>query len=105
MLALPHCNSNITDNQEGQGHSVIRTMYEHLDEVTCLEFHPNRPILASGSRDRQVKLFNYSKKNVNYAFKTITVSYSYAYLKFPQHNCIVYIIFKLIILDLTDYIY
>ncbi|KAF4519152.1 hypothetical protein B566_EDAN008214 [Ephemera danica] len=44
-----------------QGHPVIRTLYDHLEEVTCLEFHPREPILASGSRDFTVKLFDYSK--------------------------------------------
>lgn len=30
-------------------HPVIRTLYDHLDEVTCLEFHPKEQILASGN--------------------------------------------------------
>ncbi|KAE9538154.1 hypothetical protein AGLY_006126 [Aphis glycines] len=70
MLAKAHDIGN-TDNQEGQGHPVIRTLYDHLEEVTCLEFHPNKPILASGSRDCHVKLFDYSKTSVKKAFKTI----------------------------------
>ncbi|KAL4127278.1 hypothetical protein QTP88_011456 [Uroleucon formosanum] len=70
MLAKAH-DIGSTDNQEGQGHSVIRTLYDHLKEVTCLEFHPNKPILASGSRDCHVKLFDYSKTSVKKAFKTI----------------------------------
>lgn len=72
MLAKAHDIGN-TDNQEGQGHPVIRTLYDHLEEVTCLEFHPNKPILASGSRDCHVKLFDYSKTSVKKAFKTINV--------------------------------
>ncbi|CAB0031431.1 unnamed protein product [Trichogramma brassicae] len=54
------------------GHPVIRTLYDHLEEVTCLEFHPREPILVSGSRDFTVKLFDYSKASVKKAFRTIT---------------------------------
>ncbi|XP_039300681.1 cleavage stimulation factor subunit 1 [Nilaparvata lugens] len=57
---------------EGQGHPVIRTLYDHLEEVTCLEFHPREPILASGSRDFTIKMFDYAKASVKKAFKTIT---------------------------------
>ncbi|KAK3921200.1 Cleavage stimulation factor subunit 1 [Frankliniella fusca] len=57
---------------ESQGHPVIRTLYDHVEEVTCLEFHPREPILASGSRDYTVKLFDYSKTSVKKAFRTIT---------------------------------
>ncbi|KAL4154189.1 hypothetical protein QTP88_002022 [Uroleucon formosanum] len=70
MLAKAH-DIGSTDNQEGQGHPVIQTLYDPLEEVTCLEFHPNKPILASGSRDYHVKLFDYSKTSVKKGFKTI----------------------------------
>jgi len=65
-------------NPEGRGgmdqtgHPVIRTLYDHLEEVTVLEFHPKEPILASGSLDFTVKLFDYSKASAKKAFKTIT---------------------------------
>lgn len=59
---------------DSQGHPVIRTLYDHLEEVTCLEFHPREPILASGSRDFTIKLFDYSKTSVKKAFRTMTVS-------------------------------
>ena len=26
------------------GHPVIRTLYDHLDEITCLEFHPKEQV-------------------------------------------------------------
>jgi hypothetical protein len=29
--------------------------------VTCLEFHPREPFLASGSSDFTIKIFDYSK--------------------------------------------
>nr|CAD7462606.1 unnamed protein product [Timema tahoe] len=59
---------------DSQGHPVIRTLYDHLEEVTCLEFHPREPILVSGSRDFTIKLFDYSKTSVKKAFRTITDS-------------------------------
>ncbi|CAI6360445.1 unnamed protein product [Macrosiphum euphorbiae] len=70
MLAKAH-EVGSTDNQEGQGHPVIRTLYDHFGGVTCLEFHPNKPILASGSRDGHVKFFDYSKIIMKKAIKTM----------------------------------
>lgn len=59
---------------EQQGHPVIRTLYDHTDEVSFLEFHPKEPVLASGSRDCTVKLFDISKASVKKAHKVFTVS-------------------------------
>lgn len=59
---------------EQQGHPVIRTLYDHMEEVTCLEFHPKEPVLVSGSKDNTLKMFDISKASVKKAFKTITVS-------------------------------
>lgn len=59
--------------QDQQGHPVIRTLYDHLEEVTSLEFHPKELILASGSNDFTIKLFDFSKTSVRKAYKTITV--------------------------------
>ncbi len=39
--------------------------------MTCLEFHPKEPVLASGSRDFTVKLFDYSKASAKKAARTI----------------------------------
>lgn len=64
-----------SDDLEGQGNPVIRTLYDHSGAVTCLEFHPNKQILASGSRDCQVKFFDYSKITMKKAFKTISVRF------------------------------
>ncbi|KAG0428665.1 hypothetical protein HPB47_024359 [Ixodes persulcatus] len=60
--------------QNMETHPVIRTLYDHIEEVTCLEFHPREQILVSGSRDYTVKFFDYSKPSVKRAFKTIHVS-------------------------------
>lgn len=62
----------MTPGDQAGGHPVIRTLYDHLEEVTCLEFHPKEPILVSGSRDFSIKLFDYSKASVKKAFRTIT---------------------------------
>lgn len=67
---------------DGQGHPVIRTLYDHIEEVTCLEFHPKEPILASGSKDNTIKLFDYAKASVKKAFRTITDSDSIRCMSF-----------------------
>lgn len=56
-----------------QGHPVIRTLYDHTEEVAYLEFHPKEQILASASRDCTVKLFDISKASVKKAHKVFTV--------------------------------
>lgn len=56
--------------EQQQGHPVIRTLYDHTEEVAYLEFHPKEQILASGSRDATVKLFDISKASVKKAHKT-----------------------------------
>jgi cleavage stimulation factor subunit 1 len=60
-----------TPQQQMENHPVIRTLYDHNNEVTCVEFHPVQQILASGSRDCTVKFFEYSKPSVKKAFKSI----------------------------------
>ena len=45
-----------------------------LQTVTSLQFHPTQEILAAGSRDCTVKLFDHSKSAVKKALKTIQVS-------------------------------
>ena len=57
------------------GHPVIRTLYDHVDEVTCLDFHPRQQVLFSGSEDCTVKVYDFSKPSVKRAVKTITETY------------------------------
>ena len=57
--------------QSAENHPVIRTLYDHADEITTLAFHPFEPILASGSRDYTVKFFEYAKPSTKKAFKYI----------------------------------
>lgn len=58
---------------QGDSHPVIRTLYDHMEEVSCLQFHPTELILASGSHDQTIKLYDYSKPAVKRALKSIQV--------------------------------
>eukprot|EP00096_Caligus_rogercresseyi_P012804 TRINITY_DN5482_c0_g1_i1.p1 TRINITY_DN5482_c0_g1~~TRINITY_DN5482_c0_g1_i1.p1 ORF type:complete len:447 (-),score=116.43 TRINITY_DN5482_c0_g1_i1:136-1476(-) len=69
---LAKSNSDIPVTKQSEGHPVIRTLYDHVDEVTSLEFHPKDTILASGSKDNTIKLFDYSKASAKKACRTIT---------------------------------
>lgn len=60
-----------TAQQAVENHPVIRTLYDHADEITTLDFHPYEPILASGSRDFTIKFFEYAKPSTKKAFKSI----------------------------------
>ena len=63
-----------TAQQNMENHPVIRTLYDHADEVTCLAFHPSEQILASGSRDFTLKMFDYSKPSVKRACRCLQAS-------------------------------
>lgn len=76
---------NETAQQNMENHPVIRTLYDHVDEVTCLAFHPTEQILASGSRDYTLKLFDYSKPSAKRAFKYIQVRYNISSEQ-PKHE-------------------
>ncbi|XP_070560388.1 cleavage stimulation factor subunit 1-like [Ptychodera flava] len=60
-----------TAQQNMENHPVIRTLYDHIEEVTALDFHPSQQILASGSKDYTVKFFDYSKPSVKRASRSI----------------------------------
>ncbi|KAH9528473.1 cleavage stimulation factor, 3' pre-RNA, subunit 1 [Dermatophagoides farinae] len=55
-------------------HPVIRTLYDHMEEVSCLVFHPRDQFLISGSHDMTIKVFDYSKPSVKRACKSIRES-------------------------------
>jgi len=55
-----------------QNRPVMRTFYDHASAVTDLDFHPIEQILASGSKDCTIKLFDYNKqgrKQASYSHK------------------------------------
>ncbi|TPP56870.1 Cleavage stimulation factor subunit 1 [Fasciola gigantica] len=54
-------------------HPVIRTLYDHTAEVTCVDFHPDPTlqILVSGSKDYTIKLFDFSNPSVKKAQRNI----------------------------------
>uniref|UniRef100_H2ZR08 Cleavage stimulation factor subunit 1 n=1 Tax=Ciona savignyi TaxID=51511 RepID=H2ZR08_CIOSA len=58
-------------NQGMADHPVVRTLYDHVDEITSIEFHPTQQILVSGSRDYTVKVFDFTKSSAKRASKTI----------------------------------
>ncbi|KAK7093311.1 cleavage stimulation factor subunit 1-like [Littorina saxatilis] len=60
-----------THQQQMENHPVIRTLYDHAEEVTCLDFHPYEQLLASGSKDFSIRFFEYSKPSVKKAYKSI----------------------------------
>jgi len=66
--------SSDIETAEPAGHPVIRTLYDHTEEVSCLQFHPKEQILISGSKDFTVRLFDYSKTSVKKAYRVINVS-------------------------------
>lgn len=74
--------SNIKEGSAESSHPVIRTLYDHLDEVTCLEFHPKEQILASGSMDQTIKIYDFAKPAVKRAVKTISESTSVRSISF-----------------------
>ena len=45
-----------SDSAAAVDHPVIRTLYDHLEEVTSLVFHPREQLLISGSKDYTVKV-------------------------------------------------
>ena len=71
MLAKSQIESMASGNKtiDPGSHPVIRTLYDHVEEVTCLRFHPREPLLASGSRDYTVKIFDYVR--VHHMFSRI----------------------------------
>lgn len=71
---LAKSSAEIDNSVDTQSHPVIRTLYDHAEEVTCLEFHPSATVLISGSRDCNLKMFDYGKASVKKAHKVITVS-------------------------------
>lgn len=73
---LAKSSSEIENAVDTQTHPVIRTLYDHAEEVTCLEFHPSSTILVSGSRDCNLKMFDFGKASVKKAYKIIAVSCS-----------------------------
>lgn len=74
--------SNVKEGSAESSHPVIRTLYDHLDEVTCLEFHPREQMLASGSIDQTIKVYDFAKPAVKRAIKTISESTSVRSISF-----------------------
>lgn len=66
-----HHHQQQQQHQHHNTHPVIRTLYDHSEEVTYLQFHPTAPILASGSQDMTIKFYDYMRASAKRAHKTI----------------------------------
>eukprot|EP00927_Polykrikos_kofoidii_P056603 TRINITY_DN50701_c0_g1_i1.p1 TRINITY_DN50701_c0_g1~~TRINITY_DN50701_c0_g1_i1.p1 ORF type:complete len:593 (+),score=96.80 TRINITY_DN50701_c0_g1_i1:116-1780(+) len=55
----PHGRMRITE--EEQQKPIVRTLQDHVGNVTCLGFHPTNPTLFSGSLDKTVKIFDLTR--------------------------------------------
>ena len=55
-----------------ENHPVIRTLYDHLDSITALSFHPVTTHLVSGSKDCTVKIFDFTKVTKIFDFTKVT---------------------------------
>ena len=69
----PNLESHDQNFSNNDAHPVIRTLYDHIEEVSCLQFHPKEQYLISGSHDMTIKMFDYSKPSVKRAFKSVQV--------------------------------
>lgn len=72
--SLGNAGAEEKENTPDAQHPVIRTLYDHSGEVTCLQFHPKEQLLASGSKDSTIKLYDFAKPAVKRALKTIQES-------------------------------
>ncbi|RKP34804.1 WD40-repeat-containing domain protein, partial [Dimargaris cristalligena] len=48
---------------------VIKTLYDHEDQINDVAFHPNGLVLASSSSDCKIKLFDLTKPNPKRSFQ------------------------------------
>ena len=67
---------------QSDAHPVIRTLYDHMEEVSALAFHPKEQFLVSGSHDMTIKLFDYTKPSVKRAFKSVQEASQIRFLAF-----------------------
>ncbi|KAL5103555.1 Cleavage stimulation factor subunit 1 [Taenia crassiceps] len=69
----PEHSAQETPQQQMEAHPVIRTLYDHTAEVTCVDFHPDasQQILVSGSKDYTIKFFDFSNPSVKKAQRSI----------------------------------
>ncbi|XP_067945996.1 cleavage stimulation factor subunit 1-like [Watersipora subatra] len=64
-----------SSKEQMESHPVIRTLYDHTAGVTCLDFHIASSVLISGSTDRTVKVFDYSRSSTKKAQRSIQEAY------------------------------
>ncbi|TMW89661.1 hypothetical protein EJD97_016837 [Solanum chilense] len=57
--------------RDGPVRPVVRTFYDHQQPINDLDFHPQNTVLISGSKDRTIKFFDFSKAVAKRAFRVI----------------------------------
>ncbi|CAI9111762.1 OLC1v1012074C1 [Oldenlandia corymbosa var. corymbosa] len=61
----------LSDTRDGSVRPVIRTLYDHLQPINDLDFHPQNTVLISGAKDHTIKFFDFSKTMAKKAFRVI----------------------------------
>ncbi|XJO75133.1 hypothetical protein BDV3_005853 [Batrachochytrium dendrobatidis] len=69
-------------NESSEERKVVRTLYDHTGAVNDIQFHPNGNVLASGSDDCQIKLFDMNKMHVKRAFRYLPDAYPIRSIRF-----------------------
>lgn len=81
---MVHKSQQQQNNQHVENHPVIRTLYDHLDSITALSFHPVTTHLVSGSKDCTVKIFDFTKASVKKAIKSVDEGAAIRCMSFHQ---------------------
>jgi len=71
MLAKSSSTQDPTSGLNPDEHPTIRTLYDHLDEVTTIAFHPQSAYLLSGSRDETIAIFDWGKTQAKKSARSI----------------------------------
>ena len=67
-------------------HSPVRIFAGHISDVECIEFHPNMHYIATGSSDKQVRLWSIERGNcVRLMFTVASAVRSLAFTKNGSH--------------------
>uniref|UniRef100_A0AC35TGF8 Cleavage stimulation factor 50 kDa subunit n=1 Tax=Rhabditophanes sp. KR3021 TaxID=114890 RepID=A0AC35TGF8_9BILA len=71
IVDVEKCISKHSGLADQDANPVIRTLFDHTEEVTALAFHPHDQLLVSGSADCTLKFFDYGKAAVRRASRSI----------------------------------
>jgi len=75
LLSVEKMNYHTQTKSEVEDYSlarpVLRTYYDHSQEINDVVAHPREPIVCSASKDYTIKFFNYARSDRKRAFKHI----------------------------------